>query len=1209
MIPGAAVTAAGLDPAKTPMPPPPVLWQDSGNQLLVQLAGVHADLGDGFVELTVPVSCDQTGDAKVTVTFVTGTPDRPTGGLATTEDRPRGPAVIVENWHEPLIAFCWHTLVIATSALSATIGSDLAGNALITGGLTATAKGLAVTPMGRHTFTTRPAVTTLPTLDPEIADLGLALGLLTSSNGGVELDSSWFQDPGARLTGTLADDERRSALVRFVDAVLAQGEHSEQDGVTYLHLLNLRELANDSSLPDLTVQVTLDARPGAYVEVGLAAALGTTAPETSTQVAIPLYRAAKPHQSVAQPFALLAGGVIRVGTEITFESAPPATGAFGLAGVEVGIDAALVGGPAPSFRLVLKGLHLPGAAAPSDFAVGGPGVAIEDALLSLVLGLVRQGAEALAGPAADEVQAALSLLGLGDAAGIPPLPVDDLLEHGIGELRDWIVAVMGEPTARSAWLGALASLLGGTASADHVDVRPRRRPGHRAHRRRRRDRPVRSPHGHAAAQRDPQRGQRLGAHRRRGQRRPVRHRYRDRRDRPGAAHRGGRHRGRVGRGHRRQAAAHRSPGHRLAAARARDRRGRADRADPAARRRLRGPPPRRAGPLQPRGRGRRGRPDRERADRHGPGRAGRRERRLQGAARADGHGRGPGDRRDPPAERPARRPRRLVARPAHHPRRRRPGRPGPPAQPDRGPDRAAAARPGHRHARRPVVDVDRHRAQARRLARRRPPVRRPDVLAARRRPGRRVHARPHRPARPARVDRPVRPARAVPARRRPVGQAPRPRRHGGPPRTRPGGHRRRLHRRRRDVDPGRRVRHRSPRAQPGDRHRRRAHPARPADGRRAGPPERPGRRVGVGREPHRRAGRERPRRLAGRPRRPHRLVGDATAPRAAPVARRARGRAGPRAAGVAGRAGHRRRPARDADGDRRAPLRRQRSRPRGRLQRLGHAPGSVAGVAREHRAGAGARGLADARRPGGRGGPGRPGAAALAPGRAGAAARRAGAGALRRGARRRRRRRAGGREVGDRRRAAGPARALDRDRRDGRAAARPGARGDERPAARAHLGPAGERRPGRARRRRPAGRRGRGEGGRRHSARRRAVDARRRAPLDLTAPGLAPGSFTVASPAAGEWVVALAPRADATTRRRRRPDRPARPDGAPGEGASGSWPAPVRWSSSRSAAPGTPRGWPPTPSPASPTSSPWARRGARRPSTAPASASRRTPRG
>jgi hypothetical protein len=156
LIPGAAVTAAGMDPATTPFPPPPVLWQDSGNALLVQLAGVRAALGDGFVELTVPVTCDQTGDAKVTVTFVTGTPDRPTGGIATTEDRPRGPAVIVENWHEQLIAFCWHTLVIATSALSGTVGSDLAGNALITAGLMATPNGLGVTPMGRHAFIAGP---------------------------------------------------------------------------------------------------------------------------------------------------------------------------------------------------------------------------------------------------------------------------------------------------------------------------------------------------------------------------------------------------------------------------------------------------------------------------------------------------------------------------------------------------------------------------------------------------------------------------------------------------------------------------------------------------------------------------------------------------------------------------------------------------------------------------------------------------------------------------------------------------------------------------------------------------------------------------------------------------------------------------------------------------------------------------------------------
>jgi hypothetical protein len=155
LIPSAAVIAAGLDPAKTPLPPPPIYWQDKGNELLVQLAGVRAELGGGFVEITIPVTCDQTGDAEVTVTFVTGTPDRPAGGMATTEDHPRGPGVVVENWAEPLIAFAWQTLLTATSAVSGAGGADLSGRELIAAGLEVNADGLRVTPMARHTFLTQ----------------------------------------------------------------------------------------------------------------------------------------------------------------------------------------------------------------------------------------------------------------------------------------------------------------------------------------------------------------------------------------------------------------------------------------------------------------------------------------------------------------------------------------------------------------------------------------------------------------------------------------------------------------------------------------------------------------------------------------------------------------------------------------------------------------------------------------------------------------------------------------------------------------------------------------------------------------------------------------------------------------------------------------------------------------------------------------------
>jgi hypothetical protein len=152
LIPAAAVSAAGLDPKRTPTPPPPVLWEDRGNRLLVQVAGVQASLGDGFIDVTVPVSCDETGDTSVIITFVTGSPDRPTGGVTTTEDHPRGPAAIVENWHEPLIAFAWQTVLIATSALAAAVGTDVGGAALITNTITVTADGLSVAPMAQHAF-------------------------------------------------------------------------------------------------------------------------------------------------------------------------------------------------------------------------------------------------------------------------------------------------------------------------------------------------------------------------------------------------------------------------------------------------------------------------------------------------------------------------------------------------------------------------------------------------------------------------------------------------------------------------------------------------------------------------------------------------------------------------------------------------------------------------------------------------------------------------------------------------------------------------------------------------------------------------------------------------------------------------------------------------------------------------------------------------
>jgi hypothetical protein len=152
LLPSSAVVAAGLDPATVGRPPTPVLWTDGENQLLVRIGEVHGDLVDSAVVLTVPVSCDQTGPVDVTVTFVSGTPGSPAGGVTVTEDHPRGPPEVVETWADPLIAFAWHTLLVATSAMSAAGGNDLSGRGLIPADLGLTKDGLTVTPLAAHTF-------------------------------------------------------------------------------------------------------------------------------------------------------------------------------------------------------------------------------------------------------------------------------------------------------------------------------------------------------------------------------------------------------------------------------------------------------------------------------------------------------------------------------------------------------------------------------------------------------------------------------------------------------------------------------------------------------------------------------------------------------------------------------------------------------------------------------------------------------------------------------------------------------------------------------------------------------------------------------------------------------------------------------------------------------------------------------------------------
>ena len=145
-------------------PPDAVLWQQGVDALLVRIAAITTTVGDGWVTVTVPVTCDQLqGPAgtpptqPVTVTFVMGTADRPAGLFAAAPSRPDGPAVVTERWADALTALAWRALLDAVAGVAAAAGRDTDGSPLIPAAVAATAKGLMVQTQARHPFDRVPA--------------------------------------------------------------------------------------------------------------------------------------------------------------------------------------------------------------------------------------------------------------------------------------------------------------------------------------------------------------------------------------------------------------------------------------------------------------------------------------------------------------------------------------------------------------------------------------------------------------------------------------------------------------------------------------------------------------------------------------------------------------------------------------------------------------------------------------------------------------------------------------------------------------------------------------------------------------------------------------------------------------------------------------------------------------------------------------------
>jgi hypothetical protein len=123
-----------------------VVWADGEHELLIYPDRVRVLFQDGFVLVGITVYTEQTGTVEVSVPFAVGSASAPAGLMIATEPVPRGPAIVVERWGDPLIAAAWQALVHLAGGIAAAAGADTGGGALIPAALTAAAAGLTVLP-------------------------------------------------------------------------------------------------------------------------------------------------------------------------------------------------------------------------------------------------------------------------------------------------------------------------------------------------------------------------------------------------------------------------------------------------------------------------------------------------------------------------------------------------------------------------------------------------------------------------------------------------------------------------------------------------------------------------------------------------------------------------------------------------------------------------------------------------------------------------------------------------------------------------------------------------------------------------------------------------------------------------------------------------------------------------------------------------------
>ena len=130
----------------------PIVWQLDEAQVLFYPAKTQVEITDGLILVGIVLETEQTGQATLTVAFATGRNGLLSGTVMTTEERPRGPELLVDIWGDAVIAAAYDAVLQVTNGIAAEVGNDRKGQVLRAGAIVATKEGLGVIPQAYHSF-------------------------------------------------------------------------------------------------------------------------------------------------------------------------------------------------------------------------------------------------------------------------------------------------------------------------------------------------------------------------------------------------------------------------------------------------------------------------------------------------------------------------------------------------------------------------------------------------------------------------------------------------------------------------------------------------------------------------------------------------------------------------------------------------------------------------------------------------------------------------------------------------------------------------------------------------------------------------------------------------------------------------------------------------------------------------------------------------